>query len=408
MSWILKRFPPYSGIKLSTRVTFAPISTRRRATAEPMKPSPPVTRTSEAAKMSGSQGTGELYGAGQKIFYNISRFFWQNRAALPQIHQTAMATGPELSLGIPVYNGSRTIGALVEHTTKIFGSTSFEIVLVNDGSEDDSETVCAQLAEKFPQNVTFVHLSRNFGEHSAVLAGFTRARGRYVAVLDDDSQNPPEEVVRMLDELKRKNYDVVYGHYIEKKHSWFRNLGSRFNDRIATLMLHKPKELYLSSFKVINRFLIDEIVKYRGPYPYTDGLIYRVTRNIGQIPVEHRASPGGSSRYTLRRLIRLWLNMFLNFSIKPLRLSIYVGLFTSCLSLVALIAIVIDRLWITPNVTLGIPTVLGTIVLLAGIQLMILGLVGEYLGRLYLDHTGTPQYVVRYVKGANPPIDATK
>src|SRR5256885_5874927 len=307
-----------------------------------------------------------------------------------------MATEPELSLVIPVYNGSRTVGALVEQITKIFGSTSFEIVLVNDGSEDDSEKICAQLAAKFPQHVTFVHLSRNFGEHSAVLAGFTQARGRYIAVLDDDGQNPPEEIVRMLDELKRKNYDVVYGHYIEKKHSWFRNLGSRFNDRIATLMLHKPKELYLSSFKVMNRFLIDEIIKYRGPYPYTDGLIYRVTRNIGQIPVEHRASSGNSSRYTLRRLIRLWLNMFLNFSIKPLRVSIYVGLFTSCLSVIALIAIVIDRLWITPNVTLGIPTVLGTIVLLAGIQLMILGLVGEYLGRLYLDHTGTPQYVVRY------------
>ena len=319
-----------------------------------------------------------------------------------------MATGPELSLVIPVYNGSRTIGPLVEQTAKIFGSTSFEIVLVNDGSEDDSERVCVKLAEKFPQNVTFVHLSRNFGEHSAVLAGFTQARGRYVAVLDDDSQNPPEEVVRMLDELKRKNYDVVYGHYIEKKHSWFRNLGSRFNDLIATLMLHKPKDLYLSSFKVMNRFLVNEIIKYRGPYPYTDGLIYRVTRNIGQIPVEHRVSASGPSRYTLRRLVRLWLNMFLNFSIKPLRISVYVGLLASCLSIVALVAILIDKLWITKNVTVGIPTVLGSVVFFAGIQLMILGLVGEYLGRLYLDHTGTPQYVVRYVRRANPPIDATK
>ena len=307
-----------------------------------------------------------------------------------------MATGPELSLVIPVYNGSRTIGPLIEQTVKIFGSTSFEIVLVNDGSEDDSELVCAQLAKKFPQSVTFVHLSRNFGEHSAVLAGFTQARGRYVAVLDDDGQNPPEEVVRMLDELKRKNYDVVYGHYIEKKHSRFRNLGSRFNDRIATLMLHKPKDLYLSSFKVMNRFLVNEIIKYRGPYPYTDGLIYRVTRNIGQIPVEHRVSQSGRSRYTLRRLVRLWLNMFLNFSIKPLRVSVYVGLLASCLSVVALIAILIDKLWITPDLTVGIPTVLGSVVFFSGIQLMILGLVGEYLGRLYLDQTGTPQYVVRY------------
>jgi len=239
-------------------------------------------------------------------------------------------------------------------------------------------------------------LSRNFGEHSAVLAGFTEARGRYIAVLDDDGQNPPEEVVRMLDELKRKNYDVVYGHYIEKKHSWFRNLGSRFNDRIATLMLHKPKDLYLSSFKVMNRFLINEIIKYHGPYPYTDGLIYRVTRNIGQIPVEHRASVSGPSRYTFRKLVRLWLNMFLNFSIKPLRISVYVGLFASCLSIVALVAILIDKLWITPNLTVGIPTVLGSVVFFSGIQLMILGLVGEYLGRLYLDQTGTPQFVVRY------------
>jgi len=125
--------------------------------------------------------------------------------------------------------------------------------------------------------------------------------------MDDDGQNPPEEVVRMLDELKRKNYDVIYGHYIEKKHSWFRNAGSRFNDLIATLMLHKPKDLYLSSFKVMNRFLVNEITKYRGPYPYTDGLIYRVTRNIGQIPVEHRASLSGPSRYTFRRLVRVTL-----------------------------------------------------------------------------------------------------
>ena len=315
---------------------------------------------------------------------------------------------PELSLVIPVYNGGATVGPLVEQITKVFGSTSFEVVLVNDGSEDDSETVCAKLAQVFPHRVVFVHLSRNFGEHSAVLAGFKQARGRYIAVLDDDGQNPPEEVAKMLEELKRKNYDVVYGHYIEKKHSTFRNFGSWFNDRIATIMLHKPKDLYLSSFKVMNRFVVDEITKYRGPYPYTDGLIYRVTRNIGQIPVEHRASAGGTSRYTLRRLVRLWLNMFLNFSIKPLRLSIYVGLLTSCLSVVALIAILIDRIWITPNVTLGIPTVLGTIVLLAGIQLMILGLVGEYLGRLYLDQTGTPQYVIRYVKRFDSGSDAAK
>jgi glycosyltransferase involved in cell wall biosynthesis len=316
-----------------------------------------------------------------------------------------MNAEPELSVVIPVYNGSRTIGPLVERITTVFASTQFEVILVNDGSEDDSESVCAQLAEKFPATVTFVNLSRNFGEHSAVLAGCNYAGGQYVAVLDDDGQNPPEEVAAMLKELKRGNYDVIYGYYIDKQHSWFRNAGSRFNDRMATLMLHKPKELYLSSFKVMSRFVVNEIIKYRGPYPYIDGLIYRATRNIGQIAVEHRG--GGTSRYTFRRLVRLWLNMFLNFSIKPLRLSVYVGLLTSCLSVLALVFILIDKIWITPNLPLGIPTVLGSIVLFSGIQLMILGLVGEYLGRLYLDQTGTPQYIVRYVTRAGAQAEAS-
>jgi glycosyltransferase involved in cell wall biosynthesis len=309
----------------------------------------------------------------------------------------AERTTPDLSLVIPVYNGSRTIGPVVQRITGVFASTPLQIVLVNDGSEDDSEMVCAKLAEKFPQSVTFVHLSRNFGEHSAVLAGLSHARGRYIAVLDDDGQNPPEEIIPMLQELKRTNYDVVYGHYIDKQHSWFRNAGSRFNNRIATLMLHKPKDLYLSSFKVMDRFLVDEIVKYRGPFPYIDGLIYRTTRKIGQIQVNHRASITGSSRYTFRKLVRLWLNMFLNFSIKPLRFSVYVGLLAACFSILALGLILIDKIWITPNLTLGVPTVLASIVFFSGVQLMILGLIGEYLGRLYLDQTGTPQYIVRYV-----------
>jgi glycosyltransferase involved in cell wall biosynthesis len=306
----------------------------------------------------------------------------------------------ELSFVIPVYNGAARIGRLVEHIHEVAAGLSFEVVLVNDGSTDESEAVCASLARQHPLTVTFVHLSRNFGEHNAVLAGLNHARGRFVGVLDDDGQNPPEELLRMLRELKARNFDVVYGHYLEKKHSWFRNLGSRFNDRIATWMLHKPADLYLSSFKVMNRFTVAEIVKYRGAFPYIDGLIYRTTRNIGQIPVEHRVSEVGRSRYTLAKLVRLWLNMVLNFSITPLRLSVYVGLFCSCFSVVLLALIWIDKVWITKDLTMGISTVLGVIVSVSGIQLMIIGLVGEYLGRLYLDHTGAPQFVVRYTTRA--------
>jgi glycosyltransferase involved in cell wall biosynthesis len=313
---------------------------------------------------------------------------------------------PEVSLVIPVYNGSRTIEPLVECIQMIFAAKPFEIILVNDGSEDESEMICSDLAAKFPRTVTFLNLSRNFGEHNAVLAGLCHAGGQYVGVLDDDGQNPPGEILRMLEELKRKNFDVVYGRYVEKKHSWFRNAGSWFNDKVATFLLQKPKNLYFSSFKVMNRFLVNEIIKYRGAYPYTDGLIYRTTRKIGQIPVEHRPNLSGPSRYTFRKLVRLWLNMFLNFSIKPLRLSVYIGLFTSCLSVLALIGIFIDKVWIEPGWPAGIPTVLASIVLFAGVELMILGLIGEYLGRLYLDHSGTPQYVVRYTMHAGSKADS--
>jgi glycosyltransferase involved in cell wall biosynthesis len=307
-------------------------------------------------------------------------------------------TSPELSFVIPVYNGHETIGSLVESITTLFKGQRIEIVLINDGSEDESESVCAGLVEQFRGIVTLVQLSRNFGEHNAVLSGLCNSTGAYVAVLDDDGQNPPEEISRMLAELKRTDNDVVYGHYIIKQHSPFRNLGSRFNNWIATVMLGKPNDLYLSSFKVMNRFLVDEVTKYTGPFPYIDGLIYRSTRRISQIPVEHRSNPNGPSRYSLRSLVRLGLNVLLNFSIKPLRLAVYAGFLTSGLSALAMLLILIDKIWITPNVTVGVPTVLGAIVFLSGIQLLVLGLVGEYLGRLYLDQTGTPQYIVRYVR----------
>jgi undecaprenyl-phosphate 4-deoxy-4-formamido-L-arabinose transferase len=202
-------------------------------------------------------------------------------------------------------------------------------------------------------------------------------------------------VRRLYDEARRGGYDVVYGRYRVKHHSAFRNLGSWFNDRMANVMLAKPRELYLSSFKLMNRFVVDEIVKYRGAFPYVDGLILRTTRTIGQIDVEHRAAERPSG-YNLRRLFLLWLNMLLNFSIAPLRLSALIGVAMSLVSLVLMVAVVLDKLYVDPNLPLGIPTLLILVVFFAGVQLVILGTIGEYLGRLFLDHSQSPQYVVRY------------
>ena len=235
----------------------------------------------------------------------------------------------ELSLVIPVYNGSETIVSVVECARAALSSLRHEIVLVNDGSSDASEEVCCDLAARYPDTVTFVQLSRNFGEHAAVLAGLRRARGQYVATLDDDGQNPPDQILLLLDYARKHELDVVYGRYREKRHNLVRNLGSWFTNAVATIVLRKPRDLYLSSFKVMNRFLVQVVAGYDGPYPYLDGLILQATQRFGQVEVEHRQREAGRSGYNTRRLLRLWSNMFLCFSIAPLRLATLGGMVVS-------------------------------------------------------------------------------
>ena len=305
----------------------------------------------------------------------------------------------EIAVVIPVFNGAASIAEVVTRIGQVFRERSHEIVLVDDGSADDSARVCRALVDGAPLSIRFIQLSRNFGEHSAVLAGLARTDSKYIAVLDDDGQNPPEELPRMLAELDRRELDVIYGKYSERQHHWFRQLGSSFNDRVANIMLRKPPDLYLSSFKVMNRFIVREIIKYSGPFPYIDGLICRTSNRLGQIDVQHAARIAGRSNYSLVRLVRLWLNMFLGFSIVPLRVASLLGLLPAASSLIWLLAIIVDKLWVNPAVTVGVPTVLACICLFSGVQLMVLGMLGEYLGRVHLSTNGQPQYIVRSSAG---------
>ncbi len=305
----------------------------------------------------------------------------------------------DVSIVIPVFNGATSIGQVVDRVVHVFGDCECEIILIDDGSLDDSANVCSQLAKDHQGKVIFIQLSRNFGEHNAVMAGLAHCSGSIACILDDDGQNPPEELPRMIEELKTRCLDVVYGLYMERKHPWHRRLGSWFNDRVANVMLGKPRGLYLSSFKVMNRRVVREIVKYRGPFPYIDGLICRATMRLGHLPVQHAERLAGSSNYTLNRLVRLWFNMFMGFSILPLRMTSLFGLVLASLSFLWLTAIAVDKLWITPDVTLGIPTVLACVVLFSGVELFVLGMIGEYLGRIFLANNGHPQYVIRSISG---------
>lgn len=292
-----------------------------------------------------------------------------------------------------MYNGSRTVGPLVERLLELLSRETLEIVLVNDCSDDDSGAVCRSLHQRHPNIVTFVDLARNFGEHNAVMAGLHHTTGDHVVIMDDDFQNPPEEVLRLVDEARRGGFDVVYSRYAAKRHSFARNLGSRFHNWLASFLLKKPKDLYLSSFKCINRFAVGEIIRYGGPFPYIDGLILRCTSHIGTVEVKHEPRRQGSSGYTPGKLVRLWLNMFLNFSVMPLRLSSLVGLVMVVAGAALGFAVVLEK-WLHPTTAIGWPSLVVILVTFGGVQLVMLGLVGEYLGHLFLLANQTPQFVV--------------
>jgi undecaprenyl-phosphate 4-deoxy-4-formamido-L-arabinose transferase len=309
----------------------------------------------------------------------------------------------KISIVIPVYNGANTVGPLVDRIIDILNVHALQIVLVDDGSPDNSNEVCRSTYHQHPEIVTYVQLAKNFGEHNAVMAGLRQARSDYIVIMDDDFQNPPEEVTRLVDYASTHEFDVVYTYFPRKQHHWFRNLGSWFNDRIANHMLNKPRDLYLSSFKCLSRFTVNEILKYQGPYPYIDGLALRCTRNIGTLAVQHEPRRDGQSNYTFRRLVRLWLNMFVNFSVMPLRISTMMGLACSALGFLLGLEVFVEKL-VQPDVPVGWASVLVAIVLFSGVQLIMLGLLGEYLGRLFLTQNQTPQYVVREVLHGKAPL----
>ena len=302
---------------------------------------------------------------------------------------------PKTSIIIPVYNGALSIGRLVDELIAQLSTVFYiEIVLINDCSPDNSEEICIGITKKHPDFVSFYSLAMNVGEHNAVMAGLNNATGDYAIIIDDDFQNPVSEVKKVISYMSSHDYDVVYTWYKVKKHSFFRNLGSLFNDKIANLMLKKPKNLYLSSFKIINRFLIDEVIKYNLPYPYIDGLILRTTSNIGKVEVSHNIRESGKSNYTLRKLISLWMNMFTNFSILPLRISIFMGFIFSIIGFLIGIYAVMEKIQ-NPHIPLGYTFLVVIISIYAGVQLIAIGMVGEYLGRIFMSNNKKPQYSIR-------------
>lgn len=293
-----------------------------------------------------------------------------------------------LSVVIPVYHGANTVQKLVESTQEELTPYSYEIVLINDGSKDDSEKVCLELSTKF-DNISFLSLRKNFGEFQAVMCGLNHAKGDYAVIIDDDFQNPPSEIFKLLETALKGDYDVVYGQYDEKKHHQFRNIGSWFVNQITTFLFKKPQDLYLSSFKLIKREIVEEICKYKGPYPYIDGLIFNVTDNVGKVTVQHNERHHGESNYTAKKLTSLFLNIIFGYSLLPVRLAMFLGFLST---FIALLLSVFQFLNIVDY------PIRLLVLYIGGIQLISIGIVGEYIGKTFLTQSNTPQYTLKIKK----------
>lgn len=300
-----------------------------------------------------------------------------------------------ISFVIPCYRSEHTIRDVVTEIQSIMAQQKeygYEIVLVNDGSPDNVWSVIRDLCGDVRiKGITF---SKNFGQASAVMAGFAASTGDFVFSLDDDGQSPVDSVMEMMDEIKKGDYDVVYGITTEVQFGLYRRLGSKLNGWMAKVMFDRPTDKRIVNISVVRRYVIDEMLRYEYPYPYISGLVHRTTRRIGYVPVKHRARQSGTSGYSFKKLVAVWMNGFTSFSIKPLRLASYMGFATAAVGLAGCIITIVSKL-LRPEIAVGWSSIICVVLIMGGINLVVLGLIGEYLGRIYMSQNKTPQYVIR-------------
>lgn len=301
----------------------------------------------------------------------------------------------KVSFVIPCYHSEKTLPAVVseiEETMKGLTQYDYELVLVNDCSPDGTAEVIREMCDK-KEYVHGLSFARNFGQHSALMAGLRQAEGDIVVCLDDDGQTPANEVGKLLEKID-EGFDAVYAKYTHKQHSGFRNFGSKVNELMTRSMLNKPAELYVSSYFAVKRFVVDEMIRYEYSYPYVIGLVLRATKHITNVEVNHREREIGKSGYTLKKLLGLWFNGFTAFSVKPLRIATSIGVISAVLGFMYGIYTIIKK-FVLPDVAVGFSAIMSAIVFFSGMILLMLGFIGEYIGRMYICMNNSPQYVIR-------------
>lgn len=305
-----------------------------------------------------------------------------------------MIMDKKISFVIPCYRSSNTIGVVIEEILSLCKKNTYEyeIILVNDSSPDDVweviKTLCAD-----NHHIKAIRFTKNFGQASAVMAGYRNCDGDYVVTMDDDGQSPVDRLPEMLKELEKNRYDVVYGICDEAKFSIFRRMGSKINAWMAYTAYGRPKDKRIVSINIMRRYIMDEIVRYAYPYAYLSGLVYRSTRNIGYCKVNHRSRTSGTSGYRLSSLLKIWVNGFTAFSIKPLQVASYIGFMVSFIGFTLGIVTIVRKL-VNHNIATGWSSTISILLFLGGIILLVLGMIGEYIGRIYMCINLSPQYVI--------------
>lgn len=299
----------------------------------------------------------------------------------------------EISIVIPVYNSEENIAELCYQINDALNNISFEIILVNDRSKDGSWIVIEQMADKYSQ-VLGIDLRKNCGQDNAIMAGLNYAKANYIVIMDDDLQHSPYDIEKLYKACKTMDADICFANFDKKEQANWKNIGSYLNGKISEWLLKKPKNIYLSPFKIISKEVIDEIIKYSGPYSYIDGLLLSVTDNMVQIEIEHHKRYKGRGHFNLTRSISVFLKHLTTFSVIPLRIASLTGLMFSIAGFLLVLFYLFDH-FINNNIVEGWTTLIVLILVIGGLVLLFLGIIGEYLGRTYLNINKNPQFVIK-------------
>lgn len=302
----------------------------------------------------------------------------------------------KVSCVIPCYHSARTVGKVTAGIEKVFAAHpgwDYEIILVNDNPPDETWETIRGLSRANPK-IRGLCFSRNFGQHAALMAGYRQVTGDIVVSLDDDGQNPPEQMFRLINAIDGE-HDLVYASEPKAKKAAWRVLGSKMTNRMFSWLLGKPRELYLSSYYAAKRFVIEEMVRCESPYPYVDGLAIQSTSRYRNVDVDTLDRTEGESGYTLFTLFRLWTNGLTAFSVKPLRIATVMGGTVSLLGLLLGAALIVMKLIHRDAIDAGWTSLMAMLLLLFGMLMIVMGLVGEYVGRIFVTMNRSPQYVVK-------------